>query len=110
MNEEHKDTQTPAETGQTAPEMTVPEEQSHGEHTWLGPAVGVLIVLLVLLLGGLYLWSSSQTRDMQEQTAAETEEIEELDNELEALDQEFADLEDDFAEIDAALESEIEIE
>lgn len=110
MDETQKDTQTPeSEAPQTAPEaMMQPETPEHGERTWLGPAVGVLIVLLVLVLGGLYLWGSSQTREDAERAEADAEEIEMLESELAEIDDEFDNLDEDFAEIDAALESEFE--
>lgn len=37
-------------------EMRIPEEYNRIQHRHLGPILAVLVVLLLIILGGLYLW------------------------------------------------------
>ena len=57
-------------------EMKMPTESTFGRHdhespSHLGPILGVLIVLLVLILGGLYLWGSTLMDNAIEEAAVE---------------------------------------
>lgn len=51
----------------SAPEGTIHDD---AQHAHVGPVLGILIVVLILILGGLYLWGSM----LQENTALETTE------------------------------------
>ncbi len=44
--------------------------ETHHEH--VGPILGVLIVVLILILGGLYLWGSILSKDTGTQTSERT--------------------------------------
>lgn len=68
MEQENKNTQEPVVSDV---EMKMPEDNfiasgSGDNNKQLGIILGVLIVLLVLILGGLYLWGSSMNTNLQE--------------------------------------------
>ncbi len=91
------------------------ESPAPARRSLLGPVVGILIVVLVLILGGLYLWGSMLSREIEEYdatlpleetpatTTAESTELDDLEAELEA---DFAGFEEDLDDIDAAFEGE----
>lgn len=70
---DEKNTQehTPAPE-QNMDEMNIPDEFTQEEHmSHLGPILGVLIVVLVLILGGLYLWGATLSEAPQSAPVAE---------------------------------------
>jgi uncharacterized protein HemX len=50
-------------------EMRMPETLIEEHHSHIAPILGVLLILLVLILGGLYLWGAALT---EEQSTEET--------------------------------------
>ncbi len=44
-------------------EMRMPENLNESHHSHLGPVLGALILALVLILGGLYLWGSKLNQE-----------------------------------------------
>ncbi len=65
----------------TPEEMNVPEEFTQEEHlSHLGPILGVLIVVLVLILGGLYLWGATLSEGPQHMDTAEETAPREIEN------------------------------
>ena len=66
MNEEQQDnTIEQDEAGHTAPNTdttTVSADHSIESHAALGPIIAVLVLILVVILGGLYMWGSALTR------------------------------------------------
>jgi len=46
--------------------MKTPFSEMH--HTRMGPVLGILIILLVLILGGLYLWGATLSNDAETPT------------------------------------------
>lgn len=91
---------------------TAKEEMAGTKHTSWGPLISIGIVVLILLLGGLYLWGSTLIKEEAEENsllgnpnedAAETasDEISDIETNL---NENFLGTEDDFSEIDAALE------
>lgn len=97
---------TPATPG--APTTVVPAH----EPAFVAPLIGVLIFVLVLVLGGLYLWGSArmgQTVTVPEATLSETPEAVPASTDefaaIEAeLDASFSSMDDDFSDIDAVLD------
>ena len=105
------------------PDMNMPDQMQTAQppRSKVAPMLGVLLIMLVLVLGGLYLWGSMlaedekmdetdqmQTEPMTEETEAapvgQSDEVDDLetyvdDTEFDAMDKEFADME---AEMDAA--------
>jgi uncharacterized protein HemX len=63
-----------------------------------GPIIGIIIIILVLLVGGLYFWG-----ERIDEVSDDVEELQETNESDEIADIE-ADLEEDFQEIDAELE------
>ncbi len=45
-------------------EMRMPENLNESHHKHLGPVLGALILVLVLILGGLYLWGSKLNEEV----------------------------------------------
>lgn len=58
----------------------------------VGPIIGSIIIILIILVGGLYFWNSilenraEDNSGMMEEDSAEDESVAELESELEALD------------------------
>ena len=46
-------------------EMRTPTEFQGAHHSHIGPILGVLVIMLVLILGGLYLWGSMLNEQAQ---------------------------------------------
>ena len=74
MEQENKNTQEPVvpDVEMKMPEDNFIESDSDSNTKQLGIILGVLIVLLVLILGGLYLWGSTMSTGVLE-TAPEVE-------------------------------------
>ncbi len=71
--EEIQQDASPSNTIPTPPVAIAPETTPENKSAFLGPAVGILVVMLVLILGGLYLLGSTLTPETQvlENTAPE---------------------------------------
>jgi len=81
MSEEIKNEQAvpdPAAEQEADTKNTPVSEASKDHHSHIGPILGVLIVVLVLILGGLYLWGGtiSDTEEMVEPGPIENNEPE----------------------------------
>ncbi len=44
-------------------EMRIPDEFRKTQHSHIGPILGVLVIMLVLILGGLYLWGGMLAKE-----------------------------------------------
>lgn len=56
--------------------ITMPETPGEVHHSHIGPILGVLVVVLVLILGGLYLWGASLSEEQSSQRQIENNEPE----------------------------------
>ncbi|MCD5382192.1 MAG: hypothetical protein LR017_02640 [Candidatus Pacebacteria bacterium] len=74
MNEEKHNQEEHVVDAVDTEEMNVPEAFTQEEHlSHLGPILGVLIVVLVLILGGLYLWGATLSEGPAPAAEAPTE-------------------------------------
>jgi len=114
---------TPGATQQPMTDSSGAIQSPAPKKPWLAITLGIAIVVLVLILGGLYLWGavlsnkatdSEDSAMMEEENAMEEEEVGPQEStpsdDIEAIE---ADLEADFGDIDAeldAIDAELEAE
>jgi len=105
--------------GSTLPPIqTMPRDTSEEHHSRLFPILGVLLIVLILLLGGLYLWGAMLTEEpaatggeMATEESQAPESLRELDTIAEELDDEnFAAMEAELDAIDQEIESEMNVQ
>lgn len=110
---ENTDTAAAPEEQTVPPIQTMPHDVAEEHHSRLFPILGVLLVILVIVLGGLYLWGAMLTEDAgtmdkamntnEENASAPQDELDAIEQDLN--DEDFAAMETELDTIDREMES-----